>query len=494
MKDIDIIKAAQHVSDKYVNEAIDFAPVPKHSFKWVYAAAACAAAVVIAVPIAVNAHSSYTPVNSQTGSASGSMNASSSSGAVPVIPDAERSEDTPRTFYNVVSGEQEKTPGAAHYGKVNITDELAKCLAKPHDPQDLFAVSVSEHSHGDIQKIYDEFAEPYDLNRWFTDTDGEGALFMTEEEIKAVNNSKLSSDLTIVLDLADTDYYAEEIDAESLKNERFSKMYAEITLDFSNEETDDEQMGGKAIIQKRQELTDEFTSDYGIDTRLLFAGQVTLYDARDVEGDHTGKICGEFDAETIEKILGDKRVKSIRKSNGGGYVYEEYGMFLSAVKVTEKQAEKLPAGLTYREIFERLGNTAAFGQLNSRYYVTEDAKLIILKYDNVNDACALSGNELYDSAIPLYYDGERPGSADDNMTYSVTGNGGLFIKLNSSGYLTAGYGSQAHEGCEIIHEDGTPASKEELDPIGKRLFFTYDIEFMTYPGQYHCTKIVILDD
>lgn len=495
MKNIDIIKAAQHVDDKYINEAIDLVPIQKHSFKWAYiTAAACAALVITAVPIiAKYKHTTNCPESS------GGWNESSSyNGTTPTVADTKLSEGTPRTFYKIVTEEQTENRGAAQFGRINITNELAEWLSKPHDPQDLFAVSVLEHSKGHIQKIYDEFAEPYDLNRWFMDINGEGALFMTEEQIKALNKSEIASDLSIVLDLAAADYRAEEIDADSLKTERFGKIYAEIKLNCDYEKAKTELGLPGAVNANGEEMENgvvydqfakDFAADYGIDIRLLFGKRI----AGSI-GSSDITLCGEFDLETIKKMLDDERVVSISKSNGGGYVYENYGLFLSAVKVTRKQMEKLPSGLTYREIFERLGNTAAFGRLMTRFYVTEDAKLIALSYDRISDVCSLSGNELYDSAIPLYYDGERPDTVDNDMTYAVTGIYGLFISLDSNGYLTAGYGDKAPEGCEIIHEDGTPSDKLELHQVDRRVFYKADYQLESSPPLYQCTKIVLLDD
>ncbi len=510
MKNIDIIKAAQHVDDKFINEAIDFAPIPKRSFKWIYPVAACAAVAIIAVPVIARQRFNTTPGYSGSSSdpqVSNSSNSPSrpsieidvtSCGTTPFIADTKLADDTPRTFYNVATEEPAKKIDIAEFGRVHLTDALTECIAKPHDPQDLFAVRLDEYSNNpdmDIKTIDKYFAHTYDRNIWFVETNGEGALYMTEEEIK---NLEIPSDMAIVLDLAYKQYRKEIVDSDYLKTVRTNKVYATVKLKRGTDEAtgtvyappEEEQDGHRVVTPEgsaaMKSYMDEFAQEFGIiNYKLLFRGNVSYENA---------SFSGELETEVVEKLLSDDRVESITCSNGGGYVYESYGYFANAVKVTEKQMEKLPAGLNYYEITDILGNTAAFGNSKTRYYVTENAELIILKYDSRSDICPLSGKELYDSAVPLYYTGELPDTVDSDMTFGILGQSGLIIRLGSDGYLDAGYVCQAPEGCELIHEDGTPADDDELNQIGGRAFIKCDLQLETYPPQLQCTEVVLLDD
>lgn len=160
------------------------------------------------------------------------------------------------------------------------------------------------------------------------------------------------------------------------------------------------------------------------------------------------------------------------------------------VKVSAEQMKALPADLSYADILEKLGNTQAFGQPKYRQYVTEDNRIIQLHFESKDDICPYSGEELYDRAMPLKYNGEIP----DGMFYGLLVGNGKFVthlQRTGNGMENIEGGHLNTKDAKIFFEDGTPASEDDLKPE-TAVFIASDCTLETYPVQMHCTKIVLL--
>lgn len=507
MKDIDIIKAAQHVKDDLISEAIDFAPIPRRSFKWGYfTAAACAAIALVAVPVIVKRYGSLDPgsVNSSNSGAEVSINTSSSSsdicasgtngitgsGAPLIKPVVSVYKDCPRTFYNYLGNSGINFDEVTSKGKVYLDSRLTDCMARPHDTNDEFAVRVIECSGAGNEAIASWLSQTCGIEAKDSYLENE-TVYLTEAQIK---NIKPSSELAAALTLAvgSNHYHNRIVDEDFLKTYMFGKLYAQIRLDYRCLEsvmiTDGETVivgDSKADPEKLKDVENyikKFAEDHGVNTALLYAGETNSY---------LGTLSGEFDTETLWEMLGDERVVSITQSSEGGYVFEQRGLFANTVMVTRNQMKMIKPGISYTEIFRQLGNSAAYGNPKYRQYITEDGGLIMFNFESLNDWCPLSGEELYDSAIPLTYTGTLPNTVDEKMIYGVVARDGLFIWLDNNGYEHVGYISGDYE---LIHRNGTAATDEELFRSGKRAFISCNEQLYTNPPQYVCTKVVILDD
>lgn len=158
------------------------------------------------------------------------------------------------------------------------------------------------------------------------------------------------------------------------------------------------------------------------------------------------------------------------------------------VKVTAEQLADIAANTSYGDILKKLGKTEAFGQTKYRQYVTEDGRIIQLHFESKDELCPYSGAELYERAMPLKYDGEKP----DRMFYGLlAGDGGFITYLTDTEnpYITGCY--LITRDAEIAFEDGTPATADDLKPE-TAAFVQSDYTFAIYPGRMHCTKIIIL--
>lgn len=158
------------------------------------------------------------------------------------------------------------------------------------------------------------------------------------------------------------------------------------------------------------------------------------------------------------------------------------------VVVTAEQLADIAANTSYGDILEKLGKTQAFGQPYYRQYVTDDDRIIQLHFESKDDLCPYSGEELYERAMPIIYDGKVPGG----MFYGLlAGDGGFVTYATGSDNkgITGGY--LGARDAEIVFEDGTPASEDDLKPE-TAVFVQSDYTLEIYPGRMHCTKIVIL--
>lgn len=162
-------------------------------------------------------------------------------------------------------------------------------------------------------------------------------------------------------------------------------------------------------------------------------------------------------------------------------------VFANTKTVRYEEISAIPANVPYRYILEKLGNTAAFGFPGYRQYLTDDDRIIPLSFVFLDDNCPYSGEELYERAIPIKYDGEVP----EDMTYGVlVGDGKLFtfyfpFEDRSGGNVMAYRLDESRQisGAEIVFEDGTPASKDDFKPETR--------VFVRSEGS-KCAKIVIL--
>lgn len=158
------------------------------------------------------------------------------------------------------------------------------------------------------------------------------------------------------------------------------------------------------------------------------------------------------------------------------------------VRVTAEQLSDIAADTSYADILEKLGKTQAFGQPKYRQYVTDDDRIIQLHFESKDDLCPYSGAELYERAMPLKYNGKVPGG----MFYGLLAGDGGFVTYETGSDnkgITGGY--IGARDAEIIFEDGTPASENDLKPE-TAVFIKSDYTLEIYPEQMHCTKIVIL--
>ncbi|MBP3692364.1 MAG: hypothetical protein J6I80_03870 [Clostridia bacterium] len=102
-------------------------------------------------------------------------------------------------------------------------------------------------------------------------------------------------------------------------------------------------------------------------------------------------------------------------SKGNGVVSSKYDNSTAAVKdekekmygsvvahISSDKVKALQSGMTYRMIFDALGKSSSAGRWTGYYeYVVDDDNLLMFYYENLDDVCNMSGEQLLETLIPL---------------------------------------------------------------------------------------------
>ncbi len=160
-------------------------------------------------------------------------------------------------------------------------------------------------------------------------------------------------------------------------------------------------------------------------------------------------------------------------------------------RVTSAQIKAIKAGTSYKEIISSLPNTANYGHGGLRQYIVDDDKLLVLRFDNINDVCDLSGSDLLSSAKSYKYPGENQPKPSDESLLSAYG---IVIDddfISCIGNDDSECYSLLTNDAEIIFEDGSPATEDDISLMrGVLIFFDYTLD--SFPPQAHCKKVMIL--
>lgn len=417
MKDIDIINGIQFVGDDLITRAEDCLPMPKQSIKGYIAAAACMLLVIAIIPI-VRVKLNNSALYSST---------------------VERidADSVGRTFYNMRYNEDDKIRVySARIGRIRFSADLEKVLEMPHEEQDCFAVTVSDVWGADPSEVYEKFTVKYDVNEIAKNDPVNPTIYVTESQLRSMEPV---DDMYLTIDSVRHEGYSEQYNYENhegLTNEKFTKFYGEVHLNYG--ETDAmktlglnlEETSGQdpAVLAELERYYRSFAAEYGIDPDKLFAGGVTrtlsMYNCvpyPDLSEEEANEmnfagydtdvvLYGEFETAAAEKMIQDKRVFCILKTCSNSYLYEERGLWSNPTRVSEEEISEIPANTPYGEIVEKLGHTAQYGEKSLHVYLVGSApktvqlysgRMIILDFEDPNELCPYSGEELLKNAVSL---------------------------------------------------------------------------------------------
>ncbi len=151
--------------------------------------------------------------------------------------------------------------------------------------------------------------------------------------------------------------------------------------------------------------------------------------------------------------------------------------------ITSEQVKAIKANSTYKQIIDALPETGSGGYNRVRVYTVDQKQLLMLTFDNESDVCALSGDELLAKAKSLTYpNGKQP--KDTHFGFVVTDR--LFFQCDEREFY-----SLITANAKITFSDGKSATEDDLK-AGSALLVSSDYVLDSYPGQIHCTEIVIL--
>lgn len=168
------------------------------------------------------------------------------------------------------------------------------------------------------------------------------------------------------------------------------------------------------------------------------------------------------------------------------------------VRISSGLVKSIPKGSTYREILNKLGKTADYHLTNLAIYNIDGSKLLVLRFDNSDDICPLSGGQLLDSAIPVekQFDGPNTKFCIISRIHSYPG-----VKLLEVCSPTYGnnpsnplyYASLKVDGkTQIVFRNGKPATADDIVPADG-LAITYQSPARQVdPPMMIAAKIVLL--
>lgn len=183
-------------------------------------------------------------------------------------------------------------------------------------------------------------------------------------------------------------------------------------------------------------------------------------------------------------------IHNFQQDTNSGEIDDSRYMSNEMINISSGKLKTIKAGVTYKEIFSQLGDSANFGKTQYRVYTVDNEKILSFKFDNINDVCKKSGSELLSSAVSYQYTGEEINSgtyaivlSTDSLFASSPGNE-IFDK--KAFYINI------YPTTEIIFQDGRPATKDDIKEMQPIIVYNY-CTLESYPPQVVSTKIVIMN-
>ena len=169
---------------------------------------------------------------------------------------------------------------------------------------------------------------------------------------------------------------------------------------------------------------------------------------------------------------------------------------------SEQLAEALPEGntLSYGKLISQLGLSANFGHTGIQIYKLDGNKVLTLRFQNVDDICTMSGEELAQTAVPLDEPDNFPtGSGyqnsqwiygiivDSHFLYSESGGSPCCYSLSYPDKES----SDSPDSSIIRYADGTGKSNNHLS-YGEKVLVSFDELLETHPPTIICNEIIII--
>lgn len=160
----------------------------------------------------------------------------------------------------------------------------------------------------------------------------------------------------------------------------------------------------------------------------------------------------------------------------------------SSTEISSSDVKTIKAGMTYKEIINKLGETANFGQSKMRQYIVDDKLVLSLRFNSLSDVCKKTGEELLKEAVS-YKVPERIKDKLNDSVYAIVTADKFISCVNND--LNSCYSIDLSD-AEIKFENGEAATAADVKPMSSVLIGC-DVVADSYPGSMHCTKVTILD-
>lgn len=129
-------------------------------------------------------------------------------------------------------------------------------------------------------------------------------------------------------------------------------------------------------------------------------------------------------------------------------------------RITSEKVKALQSGMTYRQIIEALGKSSSAGHRTGYYeYVVDDDNLLMLYFDDADNVCTMSGEEMLKTLIPLK---SHLNNAEKRTFYAIVvknSNATLTVTSPNYKYDCASVGLS---NAKIIFADGKEAKVSDI--------------------------------
>ena len=160
-----------------------------------------------------------------------------------------------------------------------------------------------------------------------------------------------------------------------------------------------------------------------------------------------------------------------------------------AAHISSDKVKALQSGMTYRMIFDALGKSSSAGHWTGYYeYVVDDDNLLMFYYENLDDVCNMSGEQLLETLIPLnsHLNDSKNGTfygvviEPDNIQLLVTSP----LSNHSCTFVSI-------KNAKISFADGTNATTSDIKKAQAVIVKYEGLVFSTYPGKMTAVEIII---
>lgn len=157
-----------------------------------------------------------------------------------------------------------------------------------------------------------------------------------------------------------------------------------------------------------------------------------------------------------------------------------------AAHISSDKVKALQSGMTYRMIFDALGKSSSAGHWTGYYeYVVDDDNLLMFYYENLDDVCNMSGEQLLKTLIPLnsHLNNEKTG-----IVYAVVIDD--YCKVSCPNYKDFTCAGIITKNAKITFANGKEATKDDIKQ-GDTIIIKYDMVLESYPPQVIAKEITI---
>ncbi len=194
--------------------------------------------------------------------------------------------------------------------------------------------------------------------------------------------------------------------------------------------------------------------------------------------------CGQIDGDTSKISQNDhqKVYSDVTFSNNSF----ETGI----TDIASSKLKIITRGMSYKSIIKLLGDTNDYGVVGLRVYSVDNKKLLVLRFDSLEQICEKSGEELLKTAVPLIMPGEVVKLVEhkQNSKYGLLLTDGLFFCFETQDCFSLWYNK-----ATITDKTGTALNIDSVEPISY-LFIQYSSMMETYPAILNCTSVVLFNN